>query len=238
MIRAILAGAKSQTRRVVKPGSGQDWIKPETLSAVRRFAPSVGEWWTMAVGEESRIEIGGHEIDGGHIGSIKCPYGHPGDVLWVRETWDYSYHVTQKPISAIDSPADFEYKAELTNGPRLNDKWKSPIHMPRVACRLFLRITDVRVERLQDITPEDSIAEGIGLETIQNQTLYTDYLNDGFARPDPRMSYASLWEKINGPGSWEANPFVWVLSFERVENPYTLPESAIWNMNIGSGGEE
>src|SRR5688572_30404829 len=96
MVSALLEGRKTQTRRTVKPGPGQSWLAPETISEVRRFAPGADGWWTMAVGEPKRIVHCGCEMDGGHIGSVRCPYGAPGDRLWVRETLKRSERGTWK----------------------------------------------------------------------------------------------------------------------------------------------
>jgi hypothetical protein len=120
----------------------------------------------------------------------RCPYGQPGDVLWVRETW----------AKTIDN--DYIYKA---NNPYTHKRFKPSIHMPREAARLFLRIKSVRVERLQEIKPEDAIREGypIDRELAESRNVYIEW-------------FKSLWQSINGPESWAANPFVWVVEFERI----------------------
>jgi len=184
MVKAILAGRKTQTRRVVKP-------QPITLPQGFYFHPK----------KNIAIHIIGNPSK--HTAVTKhCPYGQIGDILWVRETWaEYG------PIAG-----KFHYKADHINGPYVNDfKWKPSIHMPREACRLFLRITSVRVERLQNITEADAIAEGI------------QYNSDAPASITNKGSFAKLWESINGPASWQANPWVWVVEFERTEKPANWP---------------
>ena len=164
MVRAILAGTKTQTRRVCK---GQ-----RELSNVHDF-----------------------QID-------RCPYGQLGDRLWVRETWlRHSVNVPNDYLYRADHPDDG------TIGPA-HGGWKPSIHMPRWASRITLEITDVRVERLQDISARDAWAEGI--------TPSPDV--------DPYHEYRDLWESINGPGSWDANPWVWAVSFKRIDAART-PEA-------------
>lgn len=159
MVRAMLAGTKTQTRRVAKPK--------------RSIEPMTDE----------------------------CPYGQPGDLLWVRETWAW-YGCERDPREVL-------YRADTSNLPESHGRWRPSIHMPRWASRITLRVTGVRVERLQDITEVDAIAEGAQPFRLpchpQRETLRHV---DGFAL---------LWESINGAGSWDANPWVWVVEFERVQ---------------------
>jgi len=172
MVRALLAGTKTQTRRVVK--KSECW----PISAVRAtMLESRGS--AMAVDAQSRT----------YGPEIKCPYGQPGDRLWVRETW-------HDASSALHSCA--LYRAD--GGEIYGGKWAPSIHMPRWASRITLEITSVRVERLQDISEADAIAEGV----------YTDPASPAYD------AYAQLWDEINGPGSWAANPWVWVLEFRRL----------------------
>lgn len=141
-------------------------------------------------------------------------------MLWVRETWAWDGQTSFTDLQAI---GNFWYKADDTGYSPA--RWKPSIFMPKEAARIFLRITDVRVERLQDISEEDAKAEGVKLAGVEwNPNGYFDYmlpksrLNQRILTTAKR-SYQSLWESINGAGSWEANPWVWVISFERVEKP-------------------
>lgn len=187
MVRAILNGSKSQTRRAMKP-------QPPEFVRVRLGGNSLEH----------------HFFDDGRDGEVArnwpdrnifslCPHGKTGDHLWVRETWKNSANV-QPPI---DEP--YIYAADL--GPNGAMKWaatwKPSIHMPRAASRITLEITGVRVEKLQDISRGDAMAEGCPFPNMQ----------DG---EDPRQWYADLWESINGVDSWNANPWVWCISFRRV----------------------
>lgn len=179
MIRALLAGTKTQTRRAVK-GWPLEWL------ATGQFTPE------YVADPANRA----------------CPYGQPGDQLWVRETFAKIDGQTQPWIET-------DYRATYTHGDRLGDtlgikkRWTPAIHMPRSASRISLEVTGVRVERLQDISEADAIAEGIGLEG----GMFTN--GDGLEYDLPIQAYSALWESINGPGSWAANPWVWAVKFKR-----------------------
>lgn len=199
MIRAILDGKKSMTRRIIKP-------QPHDIND--RTSEEVNAAW-----QEGFVPV-------------KCPYGTVGDVLWVREGFTIleSNEIIYK---ADSSPAPYGLQL-LPDGSYFDGRWKPSIHMPRWASRITLEITDIRVERLQDISEEDAKAEGLkaitkdGGITIKYGIPDTDGLpgTDNFGwqwqdwHIDPRMAYKLLWESINGAGSWEVNPFVWVIQFK------------------------
>jgi hypothetical protein len=172
MVKAILEGKKTKTRRSVKMPPDRIW------GHSNRF-----------YGESGR--------------EYKCPYGKVGDVLWVRETWQH--------VDIENDYSGFVYKAsggldwEMSNE---DCKWKPSIFMPKSACRIFLEITDVKVERLQGISEADAIAEGINLKNTSGDYEHT-----------PVQEFEKLWQKINGPESWESNPFVWVISFKQILKP-------------------
>jgi len=141
-----------------------------------------------------------------------CPYGKVGDVLWVRETFCSDY--------GIDGC--FVFKATW-NPKMIEPKWRPSLFMPKAACRIFLEITDIRVERLQDISEADAINEGIegrffaGDRPILFKDYYYKYpINDTVPA---KFSFRTLWYSINGEKSFDANPFVWVISFKRIEKP-------------------
>ncbi len=140
----------------------------------------------------------------GNIKEIKFPYGEQGGYLWCRETWH------QDPAERM-----VDYRADGQPGSIRDDewslwKWKPSIYMPRWASRITLKMTGLRVDRLQGISEADAIAEGIE----QEDDHWKDYLDgDSSYAASPIFSYKSLWESINGEGSWESNPFVWVLEF-------------------------
>lgn len=182
MIRALLADTKTQTRRVVKMRShhqieqrddGQNW--PWMYDSERN-----ADWW------------------------MPCPHGQPGDRLWVRETWRVcggrEYEYQQDRTSVMYRATHQESGFPLTWE---SYKWRPSIFMPRWASRITLEIAGVRVERLQEISEADAIAEGIPSGDV--------------SPPDmARFAYRQLWESINGHGSWDANPWVWVIEFKRV----------------------
>lgn len=183
MVRAILGGHKTQTRRIVKTCRERGMQGP------------------VVRGQKGEVATVGFAATAG-----LCPYGQPGDRLWVRETYGY------KIRSAGGTPhVSIAYRATEPdavhcydcNGEELTMKWRPSIHMPRWASRITLEIVSVRVERLQDISNEDAVAEGIGAP-----------LDIRYAALD---EFKPLWESINGAGSWAANPWVWVIEFERLE---------------------
>jgi len=189
MVRAILDGKKTQTRRKM---SVQPW--PDALVTVEHYHPTViDRHGDMQPGKE----IFGAHWDDGECG-LRCRYGATGDQLWVRETW--AGHAP-----GIDYAADFAVICPPQAGP-----WRPSIHMPRWASRITLRITDIRVERLQDISEDDARAEGCPYPA-ERAGRFVD--RDETAK----TWFKSLWNSINGRGAWEENPWVWVVAFERVK---------------------
>lgn len=198
MVRALLSGHKTQTRRVLKPPRGA--AGRYTLCHPQPDTEVASVWWHDG------------DPDGGAARQL-CPYGQPGDRLWVRETWSapHVWEALGSPPKEISPDEPIWYWAD---GNPTDGDWMRPkpsIHMPRWASRLTLKITEVRVERLQDISSADAKAEGA--EPI--------HLQPGGTEGDPsegRISYVEgyrkLWESINGKGSWDANPWVWALTFE------------------------
>lgn len=207
MVRALLDGSKTQARQVVTPGKGQRWLTAETIDKVRRFAPSKDNWWTMAAGPERRIVHCGHDMDGGHIGSIRCPHGAPGDRLWVRETWD------RFPEGNI------LYRASGAHGEDSSpfEHWRPSIHMPRWASRITLELAAVRVERLQEISEADAVAEGGVRYEDERVSGWRHDTSSDWVSVDARYSFRRLWDSLNAKrAQWASNPFVWVLEFRRV----------------------
>lgn len=201
MVRALLAGTKTQTRRAVKPQP------PSIVDSVYRPFPAEPNNW-QGYGDDAIHWYG------------RCPYGQPGDRLWVRETTRMRY----LPNLLTGEPTNAECGEYVADGePMLNEDgfdyawWYSRktcpgIHMPRWASRITLEVNAVRVERLQDISGDDCIAEGI------EQPIAGVLLKGCTTAHAQRSAYRSLWESINGGGSWALNPWVWVVAFRRV-NP-------------------
>lgn len=198
MVRAILEGRKTQTRRAVKGVEGMEFW--------RCFDRQQGDRWAF------RSEITSHEV--------ACPYGAAGDRLWVRESWNVSglgFGMKPSLASTIADAGAWRYAADDKSG--WQHGWRPSIHMPRGASRITLEVMGVRVERLQEISEADAVAEGIERDPMLQRTFAVYPLNE--ERPGyvncPLASYHSLWDSINGPGSWDANPWVWVVEFRRVE---------------------
>lgn len=212
MVRAILDGTKTQTRRVLK--MRHDWTVEEREDGSR------WPWYPDYVT--------GGEWDGW----APCPYGVRGDRLWVRETWQYADWTDEgEPYIRYASDGRVRFCPDVPDGEVLVDvweelsrsenyaidnkaadrKWRPSIFMPRWASRLTLTITDVRVERLHDVSWKDALAEGVRSweETLSDDPSCIVNMHD------PRHAYAQLWELINGQGSWASNPWVWVVSFTR-----------------------
>jgi hypothetical protein len=216
MVQAILEGRKTMTRRVVKlknilspksihkDGSGKGWVawSPRKVSAEETARLYPGE-------------------DG-----FKCPYGQPGDVLWVREThyrygswfkngvsktgkqkWKFVVDKNFPNIRYTDNPPE---KIEKANYHGTGWHKRNSLFMPKEACRLFLKITNIRVERLQDISEADAWAEGVSGKCYDKRPCQRD--NAGH-------SFCTLWQSINGKESWDANPWLWVVSFEKCNQP-------------------
>jgi hypothetical protein len=207
MVRALLAGTKTQTRRIVKPQPevcGADWL------AKRRDGPAQFlYYWPRG---------DGYAVNDRFVAE-SCPYGQPGDRLWVRES-----------IHRGDACARYSADGSVVN---LADwRWKRDnlpsIHCPRELSRITLEITGVRVERLQGISEADAKAEGaqfhaatkasVAGRSIPSDEWFFDINNHGeriHAGRTAKDAYELLWESINGPGSWDANPWVWVVEFKR-----------------------
>lgn len=185
MIRAILDGRKTQTRRIVKPAPSSD-----TTEILHSEGREWREWFPHNGNMLPKMWI------------IRCPHGQPGDRLWVKETWRTSYaHDSVKPLDIPEGdPIRYEADGEETGPPLWGwGRIRQSIFMRQWMSRITLEITGIRVERLQDITPDDCRAEGMPHEN-----------ND----IGVRYGYGQLWNQINGPGSWDANPWVWALTFK------------------------
>lgn len=193
MVRAILDGRKTQTRRAIKlpedvTEGPRYWTTPTGRPQAGYANPGVN-YWTPS----------GNHID-------PCPYGFPGDMLWVRETFANMEYECNPPAYTYraDTPSTATPGWALPPGV----KWKPSIHMPRAAARLFLRVTDVRVERLQDIDESDAWREGVEPARAGQ--------GDSGPIKTHRTGFVRLWNKLNeqrGYG-WLMNPWVWVVSFD------------------------
>ena len=206
MVRAILAGAKTQTRRVVKQLQGMDPADVRLARTQGGYPDGVRPVWECDFCEPD-------------IFSTPCPYGQPGDRLWVRETWQsvpFGPHRDWPgcPDLRPQKPSEWNRTAVViwrADGEMPGSEiWRPSIHMPRWASRIMLEITGVRVERLNDISEDDAAAEGVGPGYVPNSLGSTTCVG---CRP----MFARVWRDINGPCSWDANPWVWVVDFKRIE---------------------
>lgn len=209
MVRAILDGRKTQTRRPVKG------VRPDNCLPIH---PATA----------TRSGVHTHVMDAPKHGL--CPFGVVGDRLWVRETWATLGNEDGHPVDANGNLCSREdaqriYRASAIQNPGNYGLWTSPdgfdfegswtpsIHMPRWASRITLEITDVRVEHLNNISYDDAISEGIK----QDWTCIDPGLGLYAHKNDVQDDYETLWKSIYGADSWQANPWVWVIEFKRVE---------------------
>jgi hypothetical protein len=190
MIRALLDGRKTQTRRIIR-GVGND------------------NCMTLRKATTKRTGLRTHVIDAGNYGLL--PYT-VGDRLWVRETWQpHSLYADRAPRNI--PPSIVFYKADGGHSPSL--PWKPGIHMPRWASRLTLVVTDVRVQRLQGISEADAIAEGLVRGAGAAGWVWSaEGMPGDLWRACPRQTFSGLWNRINGLGAWDANPWVTAISFD------------------------
>jgi hypothetical protein len=189
MVQAIDANLKTQTRRIVKVG-----INPKaTIIETSTLWPDQGDW--IAKFEYSP----GGSFEATNI--FKCPYGKVGDLLWVRETWR-------------EPDGQFIYKSNHWNAD--TKRWKPCIHMPKAASRVWLKNTNITAERVQQISDEDCQKEGVvfdpgsGYYFVRGTDIIAQSYYEGFQK---------LWIKVNGIESWESNPWVWVVDFEKTVKP-------------------
>ncbi len=218
MVQAILAGRKSQTRRVIKP--------QPSIDCGGRFD------WEVSFADGSFFITAENENGDGAMWKYKPRY-QQGDVLWVRETWCELARVDSSGYTHYDDcnyyyATDGDYQIDLcdADGFYLDDqrmRWRPSIHMPRAAARMFLRVTDVRVERMQEISEGDAIAEGcegIPCDHPSGRYACEDCMNTGWREP-PIVMYHELWDELNAKRGygWDTNPWVWVITFERIDEP-------------------
>lgn len=193
MVRALLAGSKTQTRRAVK---FKPWHQIEERD-------DGSPWPWMWDGER----------DADHW--LPCPYGAAGDRLWVRESFRLCAEADATPPRDTDAAYRVWYEADAPHQPGFG-KLRPGMFMPRWASRLVLTLESVRVERLNDISEADALAEGVTPKWEPGCSGRLMEAFSGFSFRPGASAYADLWEQINGPGSWSANPWVWVVSFRRL----------------------
>ena len=188
MVKAILEGRKTQTRRTVKPQPAD-----------------IDEMGLGISGDKAAIQC--NELQK----VIKCPYGKKGDLLWVRET--FTILEPEHCMGGMDSRFVFKANTDMDSDEARKEyiergypyQWRPSIHMPKAAARIWLQVEDITVERVQNISGEDAIAEGIKP---------TPHLSKLPMQYKAIVDFGKLWRTINGKESWNANPFVWVVKFK------------------------
>ena len=206
MVRANLEGRKTCTRRVIKPQPDEKHTYPLGFVNDSTEIKDIGSFGF------------GMSEYGGLIQYAKPPY-QQGDILYVRETW----HKYTKRVGKGESChlAEFYgYKASIANSEDAEEPWKPSIHMPKEAARIWLKVTDVRVERLQDIAEDGAKAEG----AIDNRGFIHSTENEYGSMHTAREHFAEIWKSTIKKSDldrygWDANPWVWVIEFERCEKP-------------------
>ncbi|AIU88306.1 hypothetical protein [Pectobacterium odoriferum] len=197
MVRATLDGLKTQTRRVVAN------VSPDNCLVLRKPTKTKNGVYTHV------LDAPQHDL---------CPFGKVGDRLWVRETSGLQIRrdalggTGEFRVYRASNPDAIRYKT--ASGEIAPIKWIPSIHMPRYASRILLEITDVRVERLNDISEEDAIAEGLERYNDDGIVYYGPY-DHGDCRPE--VAFGDLWKSIYGAESWDVNPWVWAITFRRIE---------------------
>lgn len=187
MVRAILEGRKTQTRRVITPQTnGWNPIQGDK---------NIWYWCTEADQDWSDKRF--------------CPYGQPGDRLWVRETFAYAPRESFVYRADYDDWYHFSETVSIKTGETMPLVWKPSIHMPRLVSRINLEITQIRVERIQEISELDARAEGI---------VWQKDFGNGLESRDARIPFGDLWNALNDPRGygWNDNPWVWVIEFRRL----------------------
>lgn len=209
MVRALLAGTKTQTRRVLRVPAHpavRDWVLDSEFRATARAHSE---------------EVATQYVTTFPHGRVRCPYGQPGDRLWVRENgWQRPECSERDMRDGADTWPAYEYDADGIDHAHVEllKEWgwkrRPSIHMPRWASRITLALTDVRVQRVQEISEDDALAEGA--DGPHPASWHPDASEIG---PSSYVSgYRDIWNSINGPGSWEANPWAWALTFKATKN--------------------
>jgi len=188
MVQAIMEERKTQTRRIFKdhPRLASDVNKVDLKQWLKDYPELILNY---------------------------CPYGKPGDLLWVREAFNYSskndLSENEIHIEALGSHIVFRASSPTEHPDRGKSKWKPSIHMPKAAARIWLEVEETTVERLQEISRDDCLKEGLDIHGAQ----FKDYVNNTLTYNE-RISFRSLWQSINGKDSWKKNPWIWVVTFK------------------------
>ena len=204
MVRALLAGSKTQTRRVIKPHRSDDAFC---------LVDHGDGWWPYRSEDGESPNVDNMEYP------FVCPYGRPGDRIWVRETLGHHidkghyYAATGMHVGPL-----LDYELEPSPSVGIPARTIPSIHMPRWSSRILLVVVSVRVERLNDCSDADARAEGVAPDEVRQISVFGANAEERAAiyRHAAIAPFERLWKSINGAGSWAANPWVWVIEFKRV----------------------
>lgn len=209
MVRVTMSGKKTQTRitkgleNINKMIGCYELLRtemnPTEIVIYDKLRGRVPKSWRGFVAIFRNTKTGTFKV-------VRCPYGQPGDLLWVRETWTDKY------------PPAVYYKASCTEDPFV--KWRSSSHLPKKLARTWLQVQEIRLARIHDITDKDAIEEGIESCICSGQEWYLDYRFNIFSNARPYFSFRSLWIKNYGEENWYTNPWVWVVKYKIVPAPY------------------
>jgi hypothetical protein len=218
MVKAIHLGTKTKTRRT----KGLENVPKNAVFLGCRESKEKGIGFYFSDGTNGNKQ----GFYPGLNEDLYCPYGQVGDILWVRESFFHSYY--------DENDQCYIYKADLKPVGTTLFKWKPSIHMPKKAARIFLQIKSITVERLQDISEADARLEGVMYyydEYLERNKFFDYVIHSAFIKEEPKKefrfypwdcaveSFNSLWKQINGFDSFNSNPWVWVIEFEKVEKP-------------------
>jgi hypothetical protein len=217
MVRALLDGSKTQTRRLMKAKPSDECPKemwPHALKDIVEWREQNGRWFGL-MGWRS-------------LADADCPYGYPGDRLWVRESFHHedAEYLPEASNSVPLIPASTVYRADMSVetlafekrvGVPRDMRWTPSIHMPRKLSRILLEVTGIRIELVQAITEADAMAEGVKRDTEPCDHARQSCEDIGCLGKTHKASFCNLWCDLNGIPSWTQNPWVWVVEFKRIE---------------------
>ena len=219
MVQAVLEGKKTETRRL----KGLQNIDAKATEII------ANNGWPKQGNFTARFQFKDIKTDGVEAWEITNILKSPvkiGDVIWVRETWntregEFVYKASPNLFKQTNWYKEIENAFRIVSlevpEPENCIQWKPSLFMPKNACRLFLEVTDIRAERLQNISEQDAIAEGV--INLEGTILWYNYIQDRYTCGSAIESYKSLWQKINGIESWDLNSSVWVITFKVVKCP-------------------
>jgi len=221
-MRILREGSKMKTTGIIMSGDHPKLILDGLKTQTRRIFSTLNKQWKG----QQPLEILPMKVSNEWVGLMqrdpnkgivfKCRFGVLGDRLWVRETWAVNPTMDNRTPRDISSVAFVYYKASARGSPLLIGRWRPSLFMPRWASRILLEITEIRVERLQEITQDDAVAEGMRHPEHAFKMIAG---GDVEVEISPKEQFAELWDSLNAKRGygWDINPWVWVISFKRID---------------------